>query len=141
MTEQSIDYLNTEAEAKASLVQKRESDIELSRNGVVGTALTFVSIIVGGGVVSVPYAYTAAGFYMGLCVNFSVMAVMVFSASLYLDAKQRLKCPSTFTAVAQECIGNISSFLVNFIIAFCIFGVITLYSILFSRMSMTLFGG
>ena len=78
---------------------------------------------------------------MGLFVNFSVMAVMVFSASLYLDAKQRLKCPSTFTAVAQECIGNISSFLINFIIAFCIFGVITLYSILFSRMCITLFGG
>lgn len=103
--------------------------------------MTFISIICGGGIVAVPYAYTSAGFEFGLVCQLFVMLAMLFSASLYLEAYQRLGCESTFTAVAQQCIGNYSSLLVNGIIAFCILGVLTIYFILFSTILLSLFAG
>lgn len=64
---------------------------------------------------------------------------MFFSASLYLATRNKLKCNPTFTDVAQACIGDISSILVNSLIAFCIWGVLTLYIILFSQICLALF--
>lgn len=119
-------------------VSKQMQEEEKDKNGIVGTALTFVSIIVGGGVVSVPYAYTSAGITVGLGCQFIVMLVMLYSASLYLTSKKRLKCQSAFTVVAQQCIGDLSSLLINGIIVFCIFGVLILYFILFARITLSL---
>ena len=109
------------------------------RNGVFGTALTFVSIIVGGGIVSVPYALTSSGLKFGILCQFAVMTSMIISATIYLEARARLRCQPSFTAVAQECIGDLSSLLINGIIVFCIFGVLTLYAILFSTIAIALF--
>ena len=58
----------------------------------MGTALTFVSIIVGGGVVSVPYAYTSAGLTAGVILQFAAMTSMLFSSFLYLETKKLLMC-------------------------------------------------
>lgn len=118
---------------------KKDNDIESEKNGVFGTALTFLSIIVGGGIVSVPYAFTAAGIKFGFFCQVFVMLSMLYSAYLYFEARKLLRCEASFTAVAQVCIGNISSLLVNGIIAFCIFGVVTLYSILFATIALILF--
>jgi amino acid permease len=57
---------------------------------------------------------------------------MVYSSFLYLETKKMLRCESSFTAVAQKCIGDVSSLLVNSLIAFCIWGVLTLFAILFA---------
>jgi len=99
-----------------------------------------VSIIVGGGIVSVPYALSSAGLKFGIACQLAVMGLMVFSVNLYLQARNRLQCQPTFTAVAQMCIGDVSSLLINGIIVFCIFGVLTLYVILFSTIGLSLFG-
>jgi amino acid permease len=65
---------------------------------------------------------------------------MYFSAYLYLETKKRLMCESSFTAVAKKCIGDVSSLLVNSLIAFCIWGVLSLFAILFAQISLALFG-
>ena len=38
------------------------------RNGVCGTALAIISTIMGGGIVSIPYAYAVAGVTIGISV-------------------------------------------------------------------------
>ena len=38
------------------------------RNGVCGTALAIISTIMGGGIVSIPYAYAVAGMTTGVCI-------------------------------------------------------------------------
>ena len=38
------------------------------RNGVFGTALAIISTIMGGGIVSIPYAYAVAGVTIGISV-------------------------------------------------------------------------
>jgi len=51
-----------------------------------------VSIIVGGGIVSVPYALTSGGLEFGLACMLGVMFSMIVSANIYLSAKARLQC-------------------------------------------------
>lgn len=65
---------------------------------------------------------------------------MLFTCSLYLETRRRLRCESSFTAVAQACLGPKASLLINFLLTFCIFGVMNLYMILFSRVVIALFG-
>jgi hypothetical protein len=67
------------------------------------------------------------------------MLAMMFSSYLYLNARRRLRCDCSFTAVAEKCIGEISSFLVNFLICFCIFWVIVKLAIISTTIAMTLF--
>ena len=65
---------------------------------------------------------------------------MLLTCSLYLETRRRLRCESSFTAVAQACLGPMSSLLINFLLTFCIFEVMNLYMILFSQVAVTLFG-
>jgi amino acid permease len=81
-------------------------------------------------VVSVPYAYTTVGFGFGVALQVLVMTSMLFSCRLYLETRRRLKCKSSFTDVASKCLGHISSLVINFLLAFCIFGVLSLLALL-----------
>lgn len=67
------------------------------------------------------------------------MLAMMFSSYLYLNSRRRLGCACTFTAVAEQCIGEISSFLINFLICFCIFWVIVKLAIISSTIALLLF--
>ena len=49
----------------ASEVEAAEAE---GLNGVSGTALAVISTIMGGGIVSIPYAYAVTGFWMGLVI-------------------------------------------------------------------------
>lgn len=55
------------------------TDSDTKRNGVFETSISLVSIIMGGGVVSVPYAYTTAGFKAGIVIQIFVVASMLYS--------------------------------------------------------------
>ena len=53
-------------------------------NNVVGTALAIISTIMGGGIVSIPFAFAVAGVYVGLTVQLSVIITVWISCQLYL---------------------------------------------------------
>lgn len=76
-------------------------DRENLKNGVFETSISLVSIIMGGGVVSVPFAYTNVGFEVGILIQIFVVSSMFYSCKLYLEIRRILRCESSFTAVAQ----------------------------------------
>ena len=114
-------------------------DSDLHKNTVCGTSISLISVIIGGGVVSVPYSYTTVGYEFGVAFQIFVMACMLFSCKLYLETRQRLRCKSSFADIASQCVGDISSLGINFLLAFCIFGILNLYMILFSSIALALF--
>jgi len=58
---------------------------------------------------------------------------------LYLKTRRILKCGIGFTKIANECLGPYSSVLINALIALAVFGILTLYMLLFSRIAIQLF--
>ena len=109
-------------------------------NGVWATALAIISTIMGGGIVSIPYAYAAIGFWTGLGIQVCVIFTVWVSCRLYLQTRSMLRCQTTFSVIANECLGSISSLILNLLIVFAIFGILALYMILFAEISISLIG-
>ena len=55
-----------------------------NQNGVVVTTLAIISTIMGGGIISIPYAYSVAGFWPGLGIQLCVIVSVMISCYLYL---------------------------------------------------------
>jgi amino acid permease len=104
---------------------------------VFGAALQVISTIIGGGIISVPYAMTTAGFYNGLLVNMMIIGIMLFCTHLYLGARDMLGFNS-ISELSYKCFGRSSVFIINLLVAFVIFGILTLYLILFADISISL---
>lgn len=52
-----------------------------------GAILSFISTIIGGGIVGIPYAFYHVGIPVGIFMNILVIAVTFYSIYLYLKAK------------------------------------------------------
>jgi len=57
------------------------------KNSVIGAFLALISTIIGGGIISIPYAFAASGFFVGLAVQATVCICMVNTVRLYLQAR------------------------------------------------------
>ena len=57
---------------------------------VRGAALVFMSTIIGGGIVSLPYSYASVGVFMGIGVHLITISVMLLSVYLCLKSKDNL---------------------------------------------------
>jgi solute carrier family 38 (sodium-coupled neutral amino acid transporter), member 11 len=104
---------------------------------VYGAALQIISTIIGGGIISVPFAMTTAGFYNGLAVNALIICLMMFCTHLYLRSKE-IHGFSSISELSYNCFGRSSVFIINILVAFVIFGILTLYLILFADISKSL---
>ncbi len=102
-----------------------------------GAALQIISTIIGGGIISVPYAMTTAGFHNGLIINLVIICSMMFCTHLYIGAKDTLGY-SSISELSYLCFGRASVFIINILVAFVIFGILTLYLILFADISISL---
>ena len=135
-----------ESQIKTS-IQKEEADEDEvpctvdGRNSVVGTALAIISTIMGGGIVSIPFAYAVAGPAVGLSVQIIVIIAIWISCILYLQTRNILRCNTTFSVIANLCLGPLSGIILNSLIVFAVFGILALYMILFSEIAISLIGG
>ena len=70
--DRSDDYQKVSSSGKISLFQvqndEQSSTDQEGTNGVAGTALAIISTIMGGGIVSIPYAYAVEGIIVGITV-------------------------------------------------------------------------
>lgn len=82
---------------------------------------------------------TTAGFTTGVLVNVSIIAMMMFCTHLYLSAKDILGYAS-ISELSYKCFGRASVFMINILVALVIFGILTLYLILFADISISLVG-
>lgn len=99
--------------------------------------LSVVSTIIGGGIASVPYAFTVAGLGTSILVNIIIIAIVMFCTHLYLvSAKEKML--HSFSELCYVTFGRSSIFLINGLIAFVIYGILTLFFILFSRICISI---
>lgn len=80
---------------------------------------------------------SVAGFYNGLLINLIIIISMMFCTLLYLRSKDIFGFASV-SELSYMCFGRASVFLINILVAFVIFGVLTLYLILFANISISL---
>lgn len=100
-------------------------------------ALQIISSICGGGIISVPYAMTVAGFYNGLFINIAIIICMMYCTHLYLRSKDIFGFASV-SELSYICFGRSSVFIINSLVALVIFGILTLYLILFAKIAISL---
>lgn len=110
------------------------------RNDVCGTALAIISTIMGGGIVSIPFAYAVAGIAVGVSVQICVIIAIWISCVLYLQTRTILRCNTSFSVIANLCLGPISGIILNLLLVFAVFGIMALYMILFSEIAISLIG-
>ena len=113
-------------------------DSQAGKNGIGGTALAIISTIMGGGIVSIPYAYAVAGFATGFSVQLIVIVSIWISCVLYLQTRNILRCNTTFGTIANLCLGSASGIILNSLIVAAVFGILALYMILFSEIAISL---
>lgn len=124
---------------KAAELEKQQAQAEdRNENNAVETASAVVSTIMGGGIVSIPFAYAVAGIPIGLSVQFFVVISLFVSTQLYMKARSMLKCNTILEVITDLCICPGASVVVNMIICIAVLGIVTMYLILFSDVAMSL---
>ena len=94
----------------------------------------------GGGIVSIPYAFAVEGIVVGLSVQIMVIAAIFVSCRLYLSTRTMLSCRTDFGEIAAKCLGPISGIVLNTLLVFAIFGIMALYMTLFAEIFISLLG-
>ena len=130
-------YCDDEAFREFDDIPGDAQDGEEEGYSVWGVAISIVSTIIGGGIVSVPYAMTAPGVGNGIMINLAIMVIMLIATHFYLVAKDILGYES-ISELSYVCFGRSSVFIINILVAFVIFGILTLYMILFAKISESL---
>lgn len=133
-------YMNVAAgmgEKRVGATNVSVAEDEVEGFSVIDAALSIVSTIIGGGIISIPYAMTTNGILMGAGIHLVTMTFLMFTAHLYLKSKEMYDVAS-FSELCYMCFGRSSVYLINILIAFVIFGILILYMILFSNISLSL---
>jgi amino acid permease len=76
MTTTNTDFL---LKADTSIQLSGSAKSKKGQNGVSGTALAIISTTMGGGIVSIPYAFASAGFVNGLLIQFCIVCAALVS--------------------------------------------------------------
>lgn len=80
---------------------------------------------------------TVAGFWNGIFINCLIIISMLFCTQLYLRSKDIFGFASV-SELSYICFGRASVFIINILVSFVIFGILTLYLILFADISISL---
>ena len=67
------------------------TDLRMEKLSNFGATLAFISTIIGGGIVSIPYAFICSGFSVGIIVNLVGVGAMMSGLYFYLKTKDILK--------------------------------------------------
>ncbi|CDW86951.1 UNKNOWN [Stylonychia lemnae] len=99
---------------------------------VIGAVRSYISTIIGAGIVSLPYVILKAGYLFGIFLHITVIMILMFVTHLLLKARQNLGLES-FGEIAYICLGRPSIFIINFVITAATSLIVTMYALLFSK--------
>lgn len=99
--------------------------------------MIYINTIVGGGIVTLPFALASVGISLGIGIHLIVIALMMVTVHMCLKAKDNLGYES-YSELAYLCFGRPSVFIINGLICFCVSGIVVLYMILFTRIVISL---
>ncbi len=106
---------------------------------MVEGALALISCVIGGGIVSIPYAMATLGPYMGIALNVACAVMGYWSGLLYLKAKLLAPVPvMTLYELAYLAFGKQSIFLVAFMAICSNGGCVVLYLIVYGDLASSL---
>ena len=91
----------------------------------------------GAGITSVPYAMTITGLQTGILVNLGMLVIVLYCSHLYLVARETHGLDN-LSELCYVCFGRSSIFMINGLVAFVIYGIITLYFILLTRICISI---
>ena len=80
---------------------------------------------------------TAPGFKIGIMINVFIIGSMMFCTHLYISSRDIMGFES-ISELSYMSFGRSSVFIINILVAFVIFGILVLYLILFSKISLSL---
>ena len=80
---------------------------------------------------------TAPGFEIGIMVNVVIIGFMMYCTHLYVSSRDLLGFDS-ISELSYMSFGRSSVFIINILVTFVIFGILLLYLILFSKISLSL---
>ena len=69
-----------------------------------------------------------------------VIIAIWISCVLYLQTRTILRCNTSFSVLANQCLGSASTYVLNMLLVFAVFGIMALYMILFSEIAISLIG-
>lgn len=99
--------------------------------------LALIASIIGGGIIAIPYAMTAAGFINGCITNLVTILILMFCTHLYLRAMDMFNMRS-ISELCYMCFGRASVYIINGLLAFVFFGVLVMFLILFGNLGVSL---
>mmetsp|Transcript_5008 Transcript_5008/g.4799 ORF Transcript_5008/g.4799 Transcript_5008/m.4799 type:complete len:323 (+) Transcript_5008:7-975(+) len=121
---------NIQPEFEGAVKDEKKAKPTGGQNGVFFTMLTLVSMRIGGGLVGVPYATDILGYVFALCFQIIYLPLAMISCWMLLKTRE-ISGRSSLSDIGIYCYGNISIYVINFIIALAQLGFPIIFFIVF----------
>ena len=94
---------------------------------VWGATLAFISTIIGGGIVGLPFSFYQAGIPLGIVLNIVIMLLTIYACRLLLLTKDLTGGLETFSEFGFVLYGSKAITIVNLVVFLQSFGLIMIY--------------
>jgi amino acid permease len=102
-------------------------------------ALALCSVMIGAGLVGIPYAYYYTGIIFGFFINILLSLLTCFSCYLYLRIKDLTGGLDSFSEIGYKLLGRYSIFWINTLIALLVIGGLVAYYNVFGSICSSLY--
>ena len=127
---------STEYERTLLLQNKLSPASAGGQAGVAASVFNLVNTVVGGGVLSLPYAFSTSGIVLGVFFLYFVVALSIMSLLLLVDGARLsgLFHLATFREMSRKAFGNKGVYLSDFFLVLACFGALCSYLVIIADM-------
>ena len=105
---------------------------------VKGAALSYVSTLIGAGIIALPYAFVQAGPFLAVFLHLFMASCLMMAVILYFKTKDNLGYES-LAELAYLCLGRASVFIIYSVFSMAVFSIVVMYTILFSKIGVSIY--
>lgn len=116
--------------------KKGEEEPKDDKLSVFGAFSAYLSCIMGAGIVSLPFSFVNVGPLASVIIHATIIFLIIYCVFLLLKSKDHLgyeyylsfvNCFRSYSEIAFVCFGKTSVYIINLVIAFCIYGICILF--------------